>query len=84
MLVLTRKIGEKIQIGDDIGLQILDIQGNTVRIGVIAPRHIAVHREEIYEKIIEENKRAAETVTLEQAEKLMQFGGLRDDSQKSR
>ena len=84
MLVLTRKIGEKIQIGDDIGLQILDIQGSTVRIGVIAPRHIAVHREEIYEKIIEENKRAAETVTLEQAEKLMQFGGLRDGCQKSR
>ena len=48
MLILTRKIGESINIGDDVTVRILDIQGNQTRVGVSAPRAVPVHREEIY------------------------------------
>ena len=57
MLILTRRIGEVIKIGDDISILILEVQGNQVRLGIIAPREIAVHREEIYQKIQSEKKR---------------------------
>lgn len=59
MLILARKIGEAIAIGDDIKIRVLEIKGGQVKIGVEAPGDIAVHREEIYQKILEENKRAA-------------------------
>ncbi len=59
MLVLTRKVGEKIQIGDDITILIMDIKGKQVRIGIDAPETVKVHREEIYQKIQEENIKAA-------------------------
>ncbi|MBT2338355.1 MULTISPECIES: carbon storage regulator CsrA [Pseudomonas] len=51
MLVLSRAVGELISIGDDISVRVLSITGGTVRFGVEAPRHIDVHRSEIYEKI---------------------------------
>lgn len=51
MLILTRKAGERIHLGDDIWVQILDVRGNTVRIGVEAPKHVEVHRAEIYWRI---------------------------------
>ena len=51
MLILTRRIGEVMRIGDDIKITILEVQGSQVRLGIIAPREIAVHREEIYQKI---------------------------------
>ena len=54
MLVLMRRIGEKIMIGDDVEIQILDINGLQVKIGVKAPKYVPVHREEIYLKIKEE------------------------------
>ncbi|MBW1739634.1 MAG: carbon storage regulator CsrA [Deltaproteobacteria bacterium] len=60
MLVLTRKSGEKITIGDDIVVTILDISGTQVKVGIEAPRGISVHRSEIYEKIQEQNRLAAD------------------------
>lgn len=54
MLILTRRIDETLMIGDDIHVTILGVKGNQVRIGVNAPKDVAVHREEIYKKIHEE------------------------------
>lgn len=56
MLILARRVGETLNIGDDITVTVLSINGNQVRIGVNAPRSIAVHREEIYKRILNENK----------------------------
>lgn len=51
MLILTRRIGEKLIIGDDISVFILGVKGNQVRIGVEAPKDVSVHREEIFQRI---------------------------------
>jgi carbon storage regulator len=57
VLVLTRAIGERLIIGDgEITLHVLEIRGNQVRLGIEAPRHVSVHREEIYQKIMETKK----------------------------
>ena len=61
MLILTRKSGEGIRIGDSITLRIIEIRGNQVRLGVDAPKNISVHREEIYELIREQNTKAAQS-----------------------
>ncbi|MDY4593720.1 MAG: carbon storage regulator CsrA [[Pasteurella] aerogenes] len=53
MLILTRKVGESLLIGDDISVTILSIRGNQVKIGVDAPKDVSVHREEIYQRIKE-------------------------------
>lgn len=57
MLVLTRRIGEKIMIGDNVTLTVLDVNGTQVSLGVKAPREISVHREEVYRRIKIENAR---------------------------
>ncbi|MBF0143175.1 MAG: carbon storage regulator CsrA [Magnetococcales bacterium] len=58
MLILTRRIGESLNIGDDIKITLLGIKGNQVRIGIDAPRDVEVHREEIYDKIKRETRKA--------------------------
>ena len=55
MLILTRKLGESIAIGDDIKVTLIDIQGKQVKIGVNAPKDVPIHRQEIYERIVGEN-----------------------------
>jgi len=54
MLILTRRVGESLMIGDEVNVTVLGIKGNQVRIGVNAPKDVAVHREEIYQRIQQE------------------------------
>ena len=51
MLILTRHLGESIMIGDEVAVTILGVRGSHVRVGINAPKHIAVHREEVYERL---------------------------------
>jgi carbon storage regulator len=60
MLILTRRPGEVVMIGDDVTIEILGFKGSQVRIGINAPKSVAVHREEIYERIQREQRREAE------------------------
>ncbi len=60
MLVLTRKSGERLMIGDDVMITVLDVGRGQVRLGIEAPKGVRVHREEIFAKVIEENRHAAE------------------------
>mgnify|MGYP003465546350 CR=1 FL=1 len=62
MLILSRKRNEKIMIGDDIVVKVLDLKENQVKIGIVAPKNISVHRQEIYEAIQAENAQAAAAV----------------------
>ena len=55
MLILTRKLGEQITIGDDITITLLEIKGSHVKLGIEAPKTVIIHRQEIYDKIKEEN-----------------------------
>lgn len=54
MLILTRRVGETLMVGDDVTITVLGVKGNQVRIGVNAPKEVAVHREEIYQRIQKE------------------------------
>ncbi len=57
MLILTRRIGEAICIGDEVEVRVLGIKGGQIRLGIVAPKDIPVHREEIYERIQRERQR---------------------------
>ena len=56
MLILTRRVGESVMIGTDVVITILGVKGNQVRVGINAPKNVAVHREEIYERIKREQQ----------------------------
>ncbi len=56
MLILTRRIGESVMIDDEVKITVLGVKGNQVRIGIDAPKHVSVHREEIYMRILEEKQ----------------------------
>ena len=73
MLVLTRKLGEKILIGDDISIVIMELKGKQVKLGIEAPTNLKLHREEIYQKIQDENIRVSniEITDLSELEKLI-------------
>ena len=59
MLILARKVDERIVIGGDIEISVVDIRGDQVKLGISAPRHVKVYRREVYEAILEENRQAA-------------------------
>jgi carbon storage regulator len=72
LLILTRKVGESVAIGDEIQVSVVEIKGSQVKLGIQAPREVSVHRQEIYQKIRQENLRAAQVTTdvLGQAQEL--------------
>ena len=57
MLILTRRVGETLMIGNEITVTVLDVRGNQVRLGIAAPKEVPVHREEVYVRLQEENAR---------------------------
>ena len=59
MLVLTRRAGESLMVGDDVVVTVLDVRGDVVRIGIKAPRSVQVHREEVYRELQRANREAA-------------------------
>jgi carbon storage regulator len=78
MLVLTRKVDEKINIGDDIIVSILEISRGSVRLGIDAPRQVSIFRHEIYERIQEENLRSSQGTSagIAKASRLLRQKGL--------
>jgi len=62
MLILTRRVGETLVVGDDVTVTVLGVKGNQVRLGVNAPKDVSVHREEIYQRIQNEKKSAEDSI----------------------
>ena len=65
MLIITRRAGERIMVGDDVVVEIMEIVGNSVRVGISAPRSVPVYREEIYTAVRDENRAAADAPTID-------------------
>lgn len=72
MLVLTRKRNESIIIGDDIEITVVAIEGDQIKLGIEAPKHIDIHRKEVYLAIQKENSAAAKTVSVEKLKDFLQ------------
>ena len=70
MLILSRKIDQKIRIGDDIVITLIDVKGDQVKIGVEAPSNVKVYRQEVFEAIQSENKAAASQISMDRLGKL--------------
>lgn len=79
MLVLSRKVKQAIQIADDIEIKILGIEGDQVKIGIDAPKHIEIHRKEVFLAIQEENSAAAKMISVDALR-----GFLQNSDQKSK
>jgi len=62
MLILTRRVGESLRIGDEVSVTVLGIKGSQVRIGVNAPKSVSVHREEVYDRINDESSKKSDNV----------------------
>ena len=77
MLVLTRKSGESIKIGEDIDITIIKVEGGQVKLGIAAPKNVTIYRTEVYERIMEENRRAA-LAQKEDAQRLSKLWRSRD------
>lgn len=73
MLVLSRRVGERIMIGENIVIEVMEVKGEQVRLGINAPRDVVIHREEIYEDIKRENK-AAGALNKDMMEQIKQMG----------
>jgi carbon storage regulator len=69
MLILTRRVGETVMIGDEVTITVLGVKGNQVRVGINAPKHVAVHREEIYERIKREQQGSSDGASPEGSDK---------------
>jgi carbon storage regulator len=61
MLILTRRVGEILRIGEDVSVQVMEVNGNQVRLGVTAPKSVAVHREEVFQRIAREDQAMVES-----------------------
>ena len=73
MLVLTRKVGESIQINDDVKITVIEVKGKNIRLGIDAPKTTKIYREEVFLKIQEENKIASSTPAEFDPEKITEF-----------
>jgi len=82
MLVLTRKKGQSIMIGDDVEISVVEVNGDAVRIGIRAPKDVSIYRREIYEAIQEENIRAARAAAEMAARLGKTKNGTEDDREK--
>jgi carbon storage regulator len=80
MLILTRKVGERITIGDDITITLLEMKGSQCRLGIEAPKGISIYRQEIYERIKDANLYSSKINThdLSEVSSLLEVGELRD------
>jgi carbon storage regulator len=81
MLILTRKLGEQITIGDDITVTLLEVNGTQVKLGIEAPKEISIHRKEIYERIRRENLKSSEVDLddLSEAASILTFFGPKEE-----
>jgi carbon storage regulator len=80
MLVLSRKKGQSIMIGHDIEISIIDVQGEQIRLGINAPRSVTIHRKEVFEEIVQENKQAASTAISPDVIRTMRIEKKEDES----